>query len=91
MSKGERVMKFKDPGSSAKDLLMTESPSWEPHSTVSELIDSLMAWQSLDHIIHPAHYGTDVIVWIVKKVTAKHQQHKLILCFSYTTLHLPNT
>ena len=68
MSKGERVMKFKYPGSSAKDWLMTESPSWEPHSTVSELIDSLRAWQSLDHIIHPAHYGTDVIVWIVKKV-----------------------
>ena len=67
--KKERVMKFKDPGSSAKDLLMTESPSWEPHTTVSELIDSLMAWQSLDHIIHPTHYGTDVIVWIVKKVT----------------------
>ena len=68
MSKGELVMKFKDPGSSAKDLLMTESPSWEPHSTVSDLINSLMAWQSLDHIIHPAHYGTDVIGWIVKKV-----------------------
>ena len=63
MPKGERVKKFK-----AKDLIMTESPSWEPHSTVSDLIDALMAWQSLDHIIHPAHYGTDVIVWIVKKV-----------------------
>ena len=69
MSKGERDMKFKDPGSSAKDLLMTESSSWEPHTTVSELIDSLMAWQSLDHIIHPTHYGMDVVEWIVKKVT----------------------
>ena len=68
MSKEKRIMKFKDPASSAKDLLMTESPSWEPHSTVSELIDSLIAWQSLDHIIQPSHYGTDVIVWIVENV-----------------------
>ena len=60
-------MKFKGPGTSTKDLLMTEAPSWEPLSTVSELVDTLMAWQTLDHIIHPSHYGTVVIVWIVKK------------------------
>ena len=55
MSRGEKVMKFKDPGTSSKDHLMTEAPSWEPLTT-------------LDHLIHPGHYGTDVIVWIVKKV-----------------------
>ena len=68
MSRGEKVMKFKDPGTSSKDLLMTEAPSWEPLTTVSELVDALMAWQTLDKLIHPGHYGTDVIVWIVKKV-----------------------
>ena len=47
---------------------MTEAPSWEQLSTVSELVETLMAWQTLDQIIHPAHYGTNVIVWIVKKV-----------------------
>ena len=78
MSKGERVMKFKDPGSSSKDLLMTEAPSWEDLSTVPELVDSLMAWQSLDHIIHPSHYGTDVIVWIVKKVFFFLMQNNLV-------------
>ena len=61
-------MKFKDQRTSSKDLLMTEAPSWKQLSTVSELVDALMAWQTLDHIIHAAHYGTDVIVWIVKKV-----------------------
>ena len=64
-------MKFKDPGASSKDLLMTEAPSWEPLKTVSELVDALMAWQSLDHIIHSSHCGKDVIVWIVKKVESR--------------------
>ena len=68
MSRGEKVMKFKDPGTSSKDLLMTEAPSWEPLTTVSELVDALTAWQTPDKLIHPGHYGTDVIVWIVKKV-----------------------
>ena len=44
------------------------APSWEPLSSVSELVEALMAWQTLDQLIHPAHYGTNVIVWIVKKV-----------------------
>ena len=70
MSRGEKVMKFKDQGTSSKDLLMTEAPSWEQLTTVSELVDALMAWQTLDHLIHPGHHGTDVIVWIVKKVTS---------------------
>ena len=68
MSRGEKILNFKDPGTSSKNLLMTESPSWEPITTVSELVDALMAWQTLDKLIHPGHYGTDVIVWIVKKV-----------------------
>ena len=68
MSKGEKILNFRDPGTSSKNLLMTESPSWEPLTTVSELVDTLMAWQTLDKLIHPGHYGTDVIVWIVKKV-----------------------
>jgi len=50
-------MKFKDPGTSSKDLPMTESPSWEELLTVSELVDSLMAWQLLAHIIQTNHYG----------------------------------
>ena len=61
-------MKFKNPDSTSKDMLMTEAPSWEPLSSVSELVEALMAWQTLDQLIHPAHYGTNVIVWIVKKV-----------------------
>ena len=68
MSRGEKILNFKDPGTSSKNLLMTESPSWEPLTTVSELVDALMAWQTLDKLIHPGHYGTDVVVWIVKKV-----------------------
>ena len=47
-------MKFKNPDSTSKDMLMTEAPSWEQLSTVSELVETLMAWQTLDHIIHPA-------------------------------------
>ena len=43
MSKGERVMKFKDQGTSSKDHLMTEAPSRESLSTVSKLVDALMA------------------------------------------------
>ena len=62
-------MKFKNPDTTSKDMLMTEAPSWEPLSSVSELMEALMAWQTLDQIIHPSHYGTNVIVWIVKKVT----------------------
>ena len=81
MSKGECVMKFKDPGASSKYLLMTESPSWEELSTVSELVDSLMAWQSLDNIIHPSYWGMDVMVWIVKKVCLMQSNHILIFCF----------
>ena len=91
LSRGERVMKFKDQGSSSKDLLMTDSPSWEPHTTVSELIDSLMAWQSLDHIIHPTHYGTDVIVWICKKVIITTLTPFTTIYFSCTTWGQPDT
>ena len=61
-------MKFKNPDSTSNDMLMTEAPSWEALSSVSELVEALMAWQTLDQLIHPAHYGTNVIVWIVKKV-----------------------
>ena len=61
-------MKFKNPDSTSKDMLMTEAPSWEALSSVSELTEALMAWQTLDQLIHPSHYGTNVIVWIVKKV-----------------------
>ena len=68
MSRGEMVMKFKNPDTTSKDMLMTEAPSWEPLSSVSELVEALMAWQTLDQIIHPSHYGTYVILWIVKKV-----------------------
>ena len=68
MSRGEKVMKFKNPDTTSKDMLMTEAPSWEPLSSVSELVEALMAWQTLDQLIHPSHYGTNVIVWIVKKV-----------------------
>ena len=68
MSRGEKVIKFKDPGTSSKDLLITEAPSWGQLTTVSELVDALMAWQTLDNLIHPGRYGTDIIVWIVKKV-----------------------
>ena len=57
---------------------MTEAPSWEPLSSVSELVEALMAWQTLDQLIHPSHYGTNVIVWIVKKV-------KIKLCMFYIT------
>ena len=84
-------MKFKDQGSSSKDLLMTDSPSWEPHTTVSELIDSLMAWQSLDHIIHPTHYGTDVIVWICKKGIVPKWTPITTIYFSCTTWGQPDT
>ena len=65
MSRGEKVMKFENPDTTSKDLLMTEASSWEPLSTVSELVEALMAWQMLNQIIHPSHYGMDVIVWIV--------------------------
>ena len=68
MSRGERVMKFKNPDTTSKHMLMTEAPSWEALSSVSELTEALMAWQTLDQLIHPSHYGTNVIVWIVKKV-----------------------
>ena len=74
-------MNFKDPGTTSKDLLMTEAPSWEELSTVSELVDSLMAWQSLEHIIHPSYWGTDVMVWIVKKVCLMQSNHILIFRF----------
>ena len=45
-------MKFKNPDSTSKDMLMTEAPSWEALSSVSELTEALMAWQTLDQLIH---------------------------------------
>ena len=68
MSKGEKTINFKDPRTTSKEMLLSEATSWESHTTVLELVDSLMAWQSIDYIVDPFHYGTDVIVWILKKV-----------------------
>ena len=90
MSKGEKTMKFKDPGSACKEMLLIEAPSWEHHSTVSELVESLMAWQLLNHIIYHDHYGTDVIVWIVKKVQVRFPLQYVISFHRYTFWLLQN-
>ena len=40
------------PLAGGEKMLLSDSPLWEQHQLVSELIDSLMAWQLLDHRCH---------------------------------------